>query len=217
MVVTSLLQFQKCTRIVLRLITRHFRLIKIKITWLVADGWPDASSPPMQNRSTSTTIFHLEMWERARFCPKPAPPGFEVAVVDPADPQLNRRFYCAVGSDWNWTDRLKWSEDDWHEYVHRDALSTWVGRLDGQTAGYFELEAQADGNVEIAYFGLMPEFIGRGLGGPLLSASIEIAWNLPNTRRVWVHTCTDDHHHALANYLKRGFELFKTEQIPIQA
>jgi GNAT superfamily N-acetyltransferase len=78
--------------------------------------------------------------------------------------------------------------------------------------GYFELESQAGGNVEISYFGLLPESIGKGLGGALLSAAVEGAWKLPDTRRVWVHTCTHDHEHALANYLKRGFRIFKTEE-----
>jgi GNAT superfamily N-acetyltransferase len=61
------------------------------------------------------------------------------------------------------------------------------------------------------YFGLLPEFIGMGLGGILLTAAVECAWREPNTTRVWLHTCSNDHKHALANYLKRGFQLFKTE------
>ena len=167
----------------------------------------------MQIASKSTTIYHLEMLEREAFCAKAAPPSLEVAMVAPPNPELNRKFYRNVGAPWEWTDRLQWSEDDWHRYVHRDALRTWVGRLDGQSVGYFELESQSDGNIEIAYFGLLPEFIGRGIGGPLLSAAIECAWDVPNARRVWVHTCTQDHKNALDNYRKRGFEVFKTEHI----
>lgn len=161
----------------------------------------------------STTIYYLEMLDRQAFCSKAALPGLEVSLVAPPDPELNRRFYQEVGALWKWTDRLSWSGDDWHRYVHRDAIRTWVGRLRGQSTGYFELEFQNDGNVQIAYFGLLPEFIGRGLGGPLLTAAIERAWQAPDTRRVWVHTCTDDHKHALDNYLQRGFLLFKTEHI----
>ena len=170
----------------------------------------------MQTSSTSTTIFHLEMVDRNAFCPKAAPPDFRVALVAPADPDLNRKLYQMVGASWNWTDRLKWSDNDWQRYVHRDALTSWVGRIGDQPAGYFELECQQGGDVEIAYFGLLPEFIGRGLGGPLLSAAIERAWNVPDTQRVWVHTCTEDHKHALDNYRKRGFEVFKTEHIQKQ-
>ena len=69
------------------------------------------------------------------------------------------------------------------------------------------------GNIEIKYFGLLSEFIGQGLGGPLLTAAIERAWAIPMTRRLWVHTCTSDHERALDNYLQRGFKLFKTVSV----
>ncbi len=75
-----------------------------------------------------------------------------------------------------------------------------------------ELEAQAGGSVEIVYFGLLPEFIGQGLGGALLSAAVGRAWEVRDTKRVWVHTCSQDHENALSNYLARGFELFRTEE-----
>ena len=64
--------------------------------------------------------------------------------------------------------------------------------------------------MEIAYFGLLPQFVGRGLGGALLTATIERAWQL-KPRRVWVHTCTLDHPSALANYQARGFRIYKHE------
>jgi len=134
-------------------------------------------------------------------------------MIAPPTVELNRRMYRSVGGPWQWTDRLQWSDEDWRGYVHRPALETWVGRLEGQTVGYFELEAQDDGNVEIAYFGLMPECIGLGLGGPLLTAAVERAWQMGETRRVWVHTCTKDHKHAVDNYRKRGFEVFKTQRV----
>ncbi|SMP76069.1 Acetyltransferase (GNAT) family protein [Neorhodopirellula lusitana] len=162
----------------------------------------------------SATVFHLEMLDRDSFEPVAMPAGWTMSVVHPAQPSLNLRFYRDVGGHWNWTDRLAWSDELWRDYVNREALRTWVGRLDGEAVGYFELEAQESGNVEIAIFGLLPNFIGRGLGAVLLSAAIEAAWAIPGTRRVWVHTCTDDHEHALANYQKRGFRLFQTDASP---
>lgn len=168
-------------------------------------------------RPSSATVFHLEMGERDAFRPSAIRPGFDVALVDSPDPELNRRFYCAVGAQWEWNDRLVWSEDAWLSHVSRDALRTYVGRLDGRDVGYFELEAQEAGNMEIVYFGLLPEYIGKGLGGSLLSAAIARAWEPSDTKRVWVHTCTHDHKRALDNYRARGFEVFKTEQEPLTA
>ena len=82
--------------------------------------------------------------------------------------------------------------------------------VSGTPAGYFELDGPPGGDVEIAYFGLLPSFVGRGLGGWLLTAAVERAWRR-NPRRVWLHTCSLDHPAALANYRARGFRLVKEE------
>ena len=166
--------------------------------------------------SSSATIFHLEMCERNTFRPSPVRPDFDAVIVDSPDPDLNRRFYCSVGYQWAWTDRLSWSQDDWKRYAERDVLKTFVGQLNGCDVGYFELEIQKSGNVEIVLFGLLPQYIGKGLGGPFLSIAVERAWEFLDTERVWLHTCTHDHKHALDNYRARGFELFRTEREPRQ-
>lgn len=132
-------------------------------------------------------------------------------------PELSRFLYTAVGGDWYWLDRLDWTYRQWLAWLGRPEVQTWVAYVSGTPAGYFELEAQAAGNVELVYFGLLPQFIGQGLGGPLLTAAIERAWSMPATR-VWVHTCTLDHPSALANYQARGFSLYQqtthTQDIP---
>ena len=76
--------------------------------------------------------------------------------------------------------------------------------VSGAPAGYFELRRDRAGGTEIVYFGLLPEFTGRGLGGFLLTMAVERAWS-SGTERVWLHTNTLDHPAALPNYLKRGF------------
>ena len=78
-------------------------------------------------------------------------------------------------------------------------------------AGYFELERHSDGSTEIAYFGLIQEFLGRGLGKHLLTEAVERAWS-EGANRVWLHTCTLDDSAALPNYVKRGFQTFKEEK-----
>ena len=169
------------------------------------------TAPEMSGQPKSTTTYYLEMLDPQALCPKEAPAGLEVSMVSPPSPALNRRLYDAVGKDWDWTDRLVWSEEEWNRYVHRSALETWLGKYQGQTAGYFELECQAEGNVEIAYFGLLPGFVGRGLGGSLLTAAIRRAWQFPGSKRLWVHTCNWDHPAALSNYQRRGFKLYSEE------
>lgn len=98
-------------------------------------------------------------------------------------PALNRFLYTAVGGGWLWTDRLAWTQDAWREYLERPEVETWVAYLEGTPAGYCELEQQAEGSVEIAYFGLLPEFTGRRIGAYLLSAATARAWSLWRRRR----------------------------------
>ncbi len=121
--------------------------------------------------------------------------------------------YEYVGGDWHWIDRLVWPARQWHDYAANDNLRTFVAYQQGSLAGYYELQQQEGGRVEIRIFGLTPPFVGRGYGGPLLDSAIEnaFAWG---ARRVWVHTCSYDHHNALNNYLKSGFQIFKVEEKP---
>ncbi len=159
------------------------------------------------------TIYYLEMLARSQL--RPAPPiarPFAVRQAEIPYPALNLFFYREVGAAYAWTDRLAWSAERWEQYLDRPQLQTWIGYVCGTPAGYFELEAQPQNNVELAYFGLLPPFIGQGIGGLLLTAAVERAWQM-DARRIWVHTCSLDHPAALANYQARGFRLYRTQTL----
>lgn len=135
--------------------------------------------------------------------------------------ELNRFFYLAVGRNWRWTDRLVWSLADWQSYVEFPEVQTWIASVRGTPVGYFELATKRapgvvdpDGpvEVEIAYFGLLPQFTGKGYGKTLLTRAIEIAWDTPGAARVWVHTCDLDSPFALPNYQNRGMKVYKVEE-----
>ena len=157
------------------------------------------------------TTYYLEMTHPDDLRPKPPVDG-DLALLQAQVPcpELNRFLYTAVGGDWYWIDRLAWTYEQWLAWLQRPAVETWVAYVSGTPAGYFELEAQAEGNVELTYFGLLPQCIGQGWGGPLLTAAIERAWRL-SASRVWVHTCSLGHPSAMANYTARGFRLFRQE------
>lgn len=149
------------------------------------------------------TTYYLELRDRKNFRPSAVKPtDARLAQVDPPVPELNRFFYTAVGRDWCWTDRLSWSVEEWQAYLSAPDVETWVLSVTGVPAGYFELDVRS-GDPEIGYLGILPRFIGRGLGGYLLTAAVERAWRLG--RRVWVHTCSLDHPAALPAYKARGF------------
>ncbi len=160
----------------------------------------------------NSTIYSLEMNSWGGFSPSGIPAGFAFTQVH--DPVINERLYREIGEKWQWTDRLGWREEQWTRWAMRAEVETWIVSFEGEEAGYFELEKQEKGNVEIVYFGLRAAMIGRGIGSAMLTVAIKRAWADSGTRRVWVHTCSEDHPHAVANYEKRGFRVFKTEVVP---
>jgi GNAT superfamily N-acetyltransferase len=127
--------------------------------------------------------------------------------------KFNREMYFKVGEQWRWIDKRPWTEERWKEYASDPSLRTFAGYTDDKLVGYYELHRDPKSGVEIAYFGLLADFVGRGLGRALLTSAIENAWAwAPRPSRVWVHTCNRDHPHALANYQSRGFEIYKIER-----
>ncbi len=160
---------------------------------------------------TNVTTYYLEMADPSMLRPSRASgQDLRVRRAEVPCPELNRFLYTAVGGDWYWIDRLSWTYDQWLSYVNRPELETWIGYVAGTPAGYYELELQTEGNVEIAYFGLLSQFSGRGIGGELLTRAVERAWSM-QAMRVWVHTCSLDGPAALANYQTRGFTLYREE------
>ena len=139
--------------------------------------------------------------------------NYSVELVNPKDFQLNKFFYKSIGKNCNWIDRLVWTELDWIKYISDKKLSTYILKNKDEIAGYFELLFNKDTKeAEIAYFGILEEYFGKGLGGYLLSEAIKISFKLGGVR-VWVHTCSLDHKNALLNYQSRGMKIFKSETL----
>lgn len=155
---------------------------------------------------------YLEMRSRDQMRPKRADARFQVREKTERDWRFNRDLYLRVGEQWDWIDKRPWTDEQWKEYATAE-LRTFGGYYDDALVGYYELRRDREAGIEIAYFGLLPEWIGRGLGGALLTSAIEAAWRIePNTSRVWVHTCNRDHPQALANYQARGMIVYKVEE-----
>ncbi len=166
--------------------------------------------PPTRDMPTIRTT-HLEMTDPSRIRGRPLPdPRLRVLEATIAEGRLNRFLYTLVGADWSWRDKLGWSDDQWRTYAEDERLRTFVAYFDGTPAGYYELLRDGE-EIQIAYFGLVPRFIGRGFGGALLTHALQTAWSM-GPKRVWVHTCTRDHTAALANYLARGMTVFRVEE-----
>jgi GNAT superfamily N-acetyltransferase len=144
--------------------------------------------------------------------PLPAPPdGVRLERVESCPPAFYRFLYGEVGRAWQWVDRLGWPDERLAAHLADPRVRLYVATSGGAPAGWFELVAHDDGSTEIAYFGLFPHALGRGLGRWLLAAALAEAWG-GGPRRVWLHTCTLDHPAALPNYLRRGFTVTRVER-----
>jgi GNAT superfamily N-acetyltransferase len=138
-----------------------------------------------------------------------------MTLESPCGPGLYRQLYLGVGAEYRWTDRAAWTDEEIAGHVGRSEIDVWTARVGDDLAGFFELRrVPEDGSVELAYFGLLPRFTGRGLGGHLLTTAVRTAWAL-DPSRVWVHTCTLDHPAALPNYLRRGFVITHVEEYEV--
>lgn len=165
----------------------------------------------------STEVTFLEMV---------APPGKPVApprsgVVVKERPKIAGpeylELYDGVGSGYLWTERKLMPAEELQEILDRPGVFVYVLEVDGEVAGYSELDAGKAGEVKLAYFGLFPAFVGRGLGKFFLNWSIARAWSMPGVHRLWVHTCDLDHPSALPVYRACGFRVYdrKTEEVAL--
>ena len=147
--------------------------------------------------------------------PKKLSTEYKILKIDPPNFQLNKFFYKNVGKKHHWIDRLIWTKDQWIDYVLNSKVETYILKKVNEMTGYFELIYHKDINeVEIAYLGLLEEYLNKKLGSFLLSSAIKKSF-LKNPKRVWVHTCSLDHKNALNNYLSRGMKVFKEETLSI--
>jgi ribosomal protein S18 acetylase RimI-like enzyme len=144
----------------------------------------------------------------------------DLLVLEAREPSVAyyRFLYDAVGREVVWIDRLPWTDARYQEYLSRPTTTVLVLYYRGTPAGYIDLDASEVGETEIAYFGLIPAVHGRGFGKHLLSVGVQRAFD-DGAARVWLHTCTLDGPHAIANYQARGFIPYKTttedEPVPV--
>ena len=148
--------------------------------------------------------------------PKPCEDArFQIREETKRDWRFNRYLYFRVGEQWEWIDKRPWTDQQWKQYANAPELRTFAACYDDIVAGYYELRRDTEDAMEIAYLGLLPEFIGRGFGGALLTSAIKEAWSRHGgiaPTRVWVHTCNRDHPQALANYQARGLVVYEVEE-----
>ena len=158
--------------------------------------------------------FYLHLLSRNDLIPSDCKEkNLEVILEKEPTVDFCKFLYKEVGRDFFWRDRLKWSDQDWLNYISNDLFKLYILKQNNNLAGYYELLYDPKvPSMEIPYFGIFKEFYGKGIGGHLLTDAILNSFK-EKINKVWVHTCTLDHPNALKNYLARGMTIFKTEKI----
>jgi len=86
-------------------------------------------------------------------------------------------------------------------------------KINNDLIGFYEQEFHTSKNeIELILMGILKEYHEKKLGSFLLQYIIYKAF-AQNIKRIWVHTCSLDHKYALNNYLSKGFNIFKEEEI----
>ncbi len=159
-------------------------------------------------------ITYLEMHERPKTPRIPAPLVAKLALMRAEDCTVSfyRYLYETVGTPWLWYERRLLDDAALAAEIGKPSTEIFVLYGGGVPAGYFELDAAPPQETELRYFGLIPEFIGRGFGPFLLQAAIDRAWER-SISRLWVHTRTFDHPKALGHYQRAGFVVYARQKL----
>ncbi len=154
--------------------------------------------------AVETTVTFLEM-TAPRFH-HVAKPALKLMLMRAEQPTVGfyRYLYDAVGAPYHWLDRKRLSDDALRAQIHADTTAIWVLHVAGSPAGYFEVDTANAQEPVLAYFGIIPDYHGRGLGKWLLAEAVRTLWE-GNPKRVLVETCTLDGPAALPLYQKLGF------------
>jgi len=151
------------------------------------------------------TVTCLEMTARPAHPPPPLPADARLEAARAPPVWYFLALYDAVGRDYEWVDRFSQDPADLAAFVHSPEVSIHTLIRDGWPQGFFVLDWREPGICDLAYFGLAPEAVGKGLGTALLQAAVSLGWDRPGVYRLTVNTCTLDHPRALGTYRKAGF------------
>jgi GNAT superfamily N-acetyltransferase len=178
-------------------------------------GVPPYRPPPVVGR-VEAHVWSLAMRERPARPRAVPPPRTAIVEARKISASFYRYLYDTVGAPWCWTSRRLIDDEELLYRVRAPGVEIHVLWVEGVPAGFAELAGDEMPTVWLAYFGLIPEFIGRGLGRFLLDWSVDRAWDM-GALELRVQTCDLDHRAALPNYERAGFRVVgeRTEVIEL--
>src|SRR2546423_6478984 len=121
---------------------------------------------PLESRRRPPPAAAFQRWKArpARF-PPPHPREW-ILLLRARHPPVHfyRYLYDAVGREYHWVDRKKLSDSQLKALLSEERIELYVLYVDGCPAGMAELDFRDAAVANIAYFGLIPEYVGRRLG-----------------------------------------------------
>jgi ribosomal protein S18 acetylase RimI-like enzyme len=167
-----------------------------------------------RGRRIEVVTTYLQMRAAPRR-PQAAPPsGTALLRLQAPSVAFYRFLYDTVGAPWLWYERRQMDDDVLAAIIGDPKVDVFTLFLSGEPAGFAELDRRTTSEIELAYLGLRPEFIGHGLGLYLVSWAVDAAWQ-HGPERLWVHTCNLDHPRALGLYQRAGFTVYRQERTMI--
>jgi GNAT superfamily N-acetyltransferase len=152
----------------------------------------------------AAVVTYLEMTSPDGLEAADAPCGLTLERQSTIDAGLYRSLFTRIGEPWLWFSRLNLSDENLIEILTSPSTDLWFLMLDGEPKGMLEADRSRWPDIEIVYFGVVPELVGRGAGSWLMRACLARIW-AQSPSRIWLHTCTLDHPLAVRFYIKHGF------------
>ncbi|QIB36077.1 GNAT family N-acetyltransferase [Ancylobacter pratisalsi] len=153
-------------------------------------------------------VTMLEMTARPPALPEKADHGLSLTRVEAPAPAWYRALFRRIGEPWLWFSRLRQSDAELGALLADPGTHVYVLTRGGDEIGLVELDFRQPGEVELAFFGVVPERVGSGAGSFMMNRALALAW-ASAPRRVHVHTCTLDSQGAVAFYMRAGFRPYE--------
>jgi GNAT superfamily N-acetyltransferase len=166
------------------------------------DGYHDLPPGKIAN-----VVTYLEM-RTPLAVEAPISSQFEIRRVMQPNLEWYRALYRRIGEPWLWFSRLRMSDIELRAVLDDPKIDVFVLSCGGDDHGLLEFDRRRMPDIEISFFGVTVEMIGKGAGRALLTHCLPLAWK-HQPQRVWLHTCTSDHPSALGFYRKFGFVPYK--------
>jgi ribosomal protein S18 acetylase RimI-like enzyme len=133
---------------------------------------------------------------------------YKLKLQDNPDYRTYINTYREVGKNYIWNYRPPQSQEEITNLIQAPHCAIYYLYKNNEIIGMAECDISDPKNIEIVHFGLIPQYIEKGLGKKFFNKLLSILWN-SRTDRIFLSTCDWDYKHAISFYQSFGFKVFK--------